>query len=252
MHIKMILLSIAFCTLTSDISLAQGAPVVKVCTMDKGFGNKTSPDGTGLWQTRFQQKFSEIPADVQYYPSPRARCIQDVKNHKADAIYAIYAADRARYLEFPKKADRNEVDVKKAIDVVNFHLYKHRDAKINWNGVNLTNVEDQKILVQQGIQVDKFQQLVRSDLIVEIKTVKQILDMLEKRRVKAAILAKEQVVELLKNETTLLISPQPVHTSHVFLAFDKGFYQKNTQLVEKIWTAIELVNSSTSLLESNP
>ncbi len=216
--------------------------------MDKGFGQKTNPAGKGLWQTHFQKKFLEIPIDVQYYPSPRARCIQDVKNHKADAIYATFSTERAQHLQFPKN-EKDELELKKSIDSVAFHFYRNSQTDIRWDGSSFKNAENQKILIQQGIQFEALQKLVRPAEIFEVKTVKQIIDMLKRNRAQAAILAKEQVEGLIKDENSLIISPQPVLIALVFLAFDKNFYAKNTQTVEKIWEAIKLTNSSTSLPE---
>ncbi len=213
-------------------------PKVRVCTMDKGFGGKTRPDGSGTWQVKYKEKFDAIPLDIEYYAAPRARCIQDIKNHKAEAIYAAYSEERKEFLSFPGE-HRSSLRTHQAVDSIDFYLFKHKTAHIDWNGKEFIHADNHKLLLQQGIQIEEIQNLTKEFQLIEVKSVFQILSMLEKKRASAAIIAMDQIKDTLKEKADISHSTHPVYTTYVFLAFDKKFYHGHSDLVEKIWKAME-------------
>lgn len=221
---------------------------ITICSMDKGFGNKTNPMGTGEWQTRFTKAFKSIPLTIEYYQAPRARCLQDIKNHKDNAIYAAFTKERESYLSFPRNEDAT-LNHRQSIDALRFNLYKSADSNIDWNGFELTHADHHRILIQQGIQVEEISKITSGFQLIEVKSVAQILNMLEKKRATAAIIAEEQVVNLIKDKPSLSPSKLPAYIAYVYMAFDQDFYAKDKKLVERIWKAIEETTTSSSLVE---
>lgn len=171
---------------------------------------------------------------------PWKRALRVVEEGRGDAVFvAGYSKERAAWGIYPFVDGK--LDTSRAISQVTFWLYTLRDGTVRWDGKNLTGVTG-PIGADSGDLMTV--RLKNEGLIIdEISTYRQMALMLAAGRIDAAIGFRSLIDKVIDEDPSqyeeIEKNPIPFRKAEGYLMFSKASYRKNTETIEKIWTAFQ-------------
>ncbi len=83
----------------------------------------------------------ELGINLSITSLPWKRCIQEVKQGRLDGLFAtIWSKEREEWAVFPKSA--TQLDISKALWLVNYPVYSRIHSDLRWNGQSFTGVQN--------------------------------------------------------------------------------------------------------------
>jgi polar amino acid transport system substrate-binding protein len=178
---------------------------------------------------------------VQLFRYPWIRCTQYLEDGRLDGIFnASFKEERLHIGHYPWK--NGSVSSEKRITTISYALYVRNQSPIFWDGTTITNLGKEQIGAPRGYSIVGDLQEKGYD-VLEVNTTRQIMMMLQNRRIGAGAMQLVTADTLLKNEPQLAANIHridlPLADKPYYLMISNQFYDKYPEMSEKIWTAIE-------------
>lgn len=202
-----------------------------------GFGKDlASPPGIAI--DLLDAVAKEVGIEIRYLRFPGKRVLAYIEDGTVDGGF-IFSHKKAREKvgRYPFKNGKIDVDKRFTYLTYCFYVNKNR-SQLSWDGKKLHNSINPvganlgysivKDLEKMGFKVN------------EVRTLAQNIDMLQKNRIDAYAaqdIVADHYIEMHKINYLKKLSPS-IKTKPYFLIFNHKFYEKHTQLANKVWDSI--------------
>ena len=218
--------------------------LLRVCTADQPFYPFTMPDGSGQHQFLLRLAARGLPLQLHNYMAPRPRCLQDVREGRADAAIGIYAADRLDAFAYPGSAGRP--DAAQGLGEVRFVAYRRAGSAVSWDGRRFQNLEGGPVGVLFGFAYGP--KLAQLGLPIDDRAIghDQLLQKLLRGRNPVVILQERQGEQLIERRYAGQIEAlSPLFEEFtLYLMVGRPFMTRQGELVRAYWRAIEAARAS--------
>ncbi|WP_077035558.1 ABC transporter substrate-binding protein [Pelomonas sp. KK5] len=218
-----------------QMALAPAAPltVLKLCVS----GQPTTPEGIGVFHQRVLAAARPLDLDIEHYAAPRARCLQDTRTGKADALIGVFSPDRQTWLAYPTRNGQLSPDL--AVGNIQIRIYRRVGTKVDWDGRNLTGLDGQPLGLKFGSSYGTGLAGLGVPLDERAMTNEQLVAKLIRGRVGAVLLTDEaiQLVSALPSGQIESL-PRPYGTMQLYLAVNRDFERTHSDLVQALWASL--------------
>lgn len=227
-------LGLAACAVLA-VGGAGAAPArLRLCVSDQPFAPYTHPDGSGLFQQRALAAARGLDVVVEQYAAPRARCIQDSRAGRADALIGVFSPARRAWLAYPMRDGQPLAE--QGVGQIQVLVFRRVGSRVDWDGRKLTGLDGQSLGLRFGFAYGA--KLEGLDVPVDDKAMssEQLIAKLVKGRVGAVLLTDEalpQVARLPPGQIEAL--PRPYDTMALYLIVTRDFEAQHGELVQKLW-----------------
>ena len=207
---------------------------LRLCVSDQPFAPYTQPDGKGLFQLRALAAAQGLPVLIQQYTAPRARCLQDSRQGRADALIGVFAPERLAWLAYPMHDGQPLAE--HSLGRINVVVFRRVGTTVAWDGQRLTGLGDQPLGLRFGFAYGSKLEGLGVKVDDRATSSDQLIAKLVKERVGAALLTDEALPQVAKLPPGL-IEPLPrIYDSLLlYLIVTRDFEQQHGELVQKIW-----------------
>lgn len=180
----------------------------------------------------------KIKVNLEIIRVPTNRVFQILAKEEVDGVFIFsYLPERLEHGVFPTLKN-GELNHKNRVATMNYHFYKNKNTKLNWDGKILSNLNSE-IGVNRGYAViDILKKL--SIPYEESKGSEILVKKVDTGRLEGLV-AQSVTVDLfikkLKAKNLIKLSP-PVISKDYYLVFGKKFYTKNKTICDKFWESI--------------
>jgi polar amino acid transport system substrate-binding protein len=240
--------SILFCSTVN----AQNNTDVQLCYEDQdyppyliGTGRKPVMPNPGVLVELTKSAFESAGFTVSYIRRPWKRCMRMVEENKVIGMFGvIYLPEREIFGHYPMR--NNAPDKERRLLSVDYPVFVNVDAPVKWDGhtfadkkihlgtplgyatvTELENVHhlspNQSYLPQDGLEAVSLNKL--DGYIVE-------------RNVGEQLLLKHKL------QKTVIAQEPPFKSHDLYLLLSHGFYEKNTEKAEKIWSHLAVLRKT--------
>ena len=254
MKTSVLIIAAVFCTAVAfpGYSAQVEKPVLRLATGEepnppRHFGRETPLhlDKPGLSIELLKLAGEEAGVTFKFENYPFARRLYLLKENSIQAMFhSSYKKDRSVYGAYPIKDDKP--DASRSIYTDAYMVYKRVGSKVTWDGKKFGNLDKPVGAQSTYAVIDDLKKLgvpvepiVGSDLNFNKLAAGRIDAYAELEGVADARLA---TMPDLADKIEKL--PKPIRVKPYFLMFSKVYYEKNTELVERIWDAIAKVRTS--------
>ena len=181
--------------------------------------------------------------EVEYIRASWARCLEDIKTSKVDAVLtSLWTKERDKIAVFPKTVE-NKPDRDLYLLKAHYKIFTHIHSKLTWDGSKLSNLvegigaPDSYIASQK---LHKMNALKSTDVIL----VDQAYDLITKRRLDGYVVLQEVGDIILKtypNKKLIKKLEKDFLTDYLYIPVSKGFNKKYPELTKSFF--IELSKS---------
>ncbi|MCG9682886.1 transporter substrate-binding domain-containing protein [Vibrio sp. Isolate23] len=180
----------------------------------------------------------QLDLNIEYVRLPGKRVLQDIGAAKVDGGFIFsFNTQRAQYASYPMSD--NKPDASKRIATIGYYFYTLQNHTLEWDGQSLADT-DQKVGAHLGFSIVR--ELKKKQLKVhEVKTTEQLFTMLQLERLSAIAVQDTMAQQFLSSQKMNNIKQiEPaITTKNYYLVLSHQFVEKNPELAEKIWEAIE-------------
>jgi polar amino acid transport system substrate-binding protein len=172
---------------------------------------------------------------------PWIRCTQYLEDGRLDGIFnASFKEERLLIGRYPWKD--GTVHPAKRITTISYALYVLDQSPVSWDGSTILNLAEGKVGAPRGYSiVGDLQE--KGYEVLEVNTTRQILMMLQNKRIAAGAMQRVTADTLLKKEPQLATNIRkidfPLAEKPYYLMISHQFYNHYPEMAERIWSAIE-------------
>lgn len=186
---------------------------------------------------------------VRLRRTPWRRCKQELKYNRVDGIFnASYKKERLKIGCYPTTDGKpgGPVDISRRITKISYSLYARKDTRINWNGEDISAVE-QTVGAPLGYSI--VGDLEKAGVSVEeAPSTKMNLKKVLWKRIAAAALQDVTADSIIKSSPSLYqnirkLEP-PLATKPYYLMLSREFVAKHPNLANRIWDAIKMIRET--------
>jgi len=214
--------------------------LMRLCTADQPFYPFTLPDGSGQHQFLLRLAARDLPLQLHNYMAPRPRCLQDLRNGKADAALGVYSPERLAYLAYPSRSDGSP-DPARGLGEVRFVAYRRVGSPVGWDGRRFSQLGEGAVGVLFGFAYGP--KLAQLGLPIDDRAIthEQLLQKLERGRNPVVILQERQGEQLIAQRFAGKVEPlSPLFEEFtLYLMVSQGFLHSHGELMQRYWRAIE-------------
>ncbi|MFG6490398.1 hypothetical protein ACG04R_27265 [Roseateles sp. BYS78W] len=211
------------------------APVkLRLCVSDQPFAPYTNPDGSGLFQQRALAAAKGVDVSIEQYAAPRARCLQDSRQGRADALIGVFSPDRLGWLAYPMRDGQPLAE--QGVGSIQVMVFRRVGSPVAWDGAQLTGLGGQPLGLRFGFAYGARQERLGVPLDDRAMSSEQLIAKLVKGRVGAILLTDEalpQVARLPPGQIEAL--PRLYDTLALYLIVTRDFEQRHAELVHRLW-----------------
>lgn len=239
---------IAFCSTVN----AQNTADVQLCYEDQdyppyliGTGGKPEMPNPGVLVELAQSAFEDAGFTVSFVRRPWKRCMRMVEENKAVGMFGvIYLPEREIFGHYPMR--ENAPDKERRLLTVDYPIFVNVNAPVKWDGHAFA---DKKIHLGTPLGYAT---------VTELENVHHIspnqsylpqagLEALSQRKLDGYIVERNVGDQLIlkHNLQKTVIAQEPPFKSHdLYLLLSHGFYDKNTEKAEKIWSRLAVLRKT--------
>jgi polar amino acid transport system substrate-binding protein len=207
---------------------------LRLCVSDQPFGPYTHPDGSGLFQQRVLAAAKWLDVAIAQYAAPRARCLQDSRQGRADALIGVFSPERLAWLTYPMHDGRPQAE--QSVGRIQVVVFRRVGTRVEWDGQKLVGLGDQPLGLRLGFAYGDRLEGLGVKLDDHAMSNEQLIAKLVKGRVGAILLTDEalpQTARLPPGQIEAL--PRLYDTLTLYLIVTRDFEQRHTELVQKLW-----------------
>jgi polar amino acid transport system substrate-binding protein len=230
--------------------LAQ-ALTLRLCTDEKSHRPYLTPEGGGTAGLLIQLSAREVGIDVQFYPAPTTRCREEIRVGLADGFpITPHTPALEPFMAYPMK--KGKPDGERAVMTARTAVFRRSASSVDWDGSRFSGLST-PVLVPFGavLLVDRLKAM---DVAMDDKgkSLDANLVKLLAGRADAAIGSETSGFALLadpqfKGKVEML--PIAFSAEPYFLGLNKQYYEANSELLEKLWTAMGRIRKSPAYLK---
>lgn len=184
----------------------------------------------------------EIPGlIVVLQRKPWKRCLTELKLGKLDGIFnASYKQERESIGIYPRNSE-GMIDSTKRITKISYCFYKNSDFDVDYDGISISDF-DGKILAPRGYSIVGDLSEMGFEM-YEVNDSKQIINLLNIGRFQLAALQDVTADSIIKKENieNVIKIDTPIKRKNYYLLLSYQFVEKNPELAQEIWDAIEKI-----------
>ena len=210
-----------------------------------GNGTEIDPIKPGLTIEMLRMASERANVAIELSRTPWERGLYLIQTGQADAIFASsYVEDRLPYGVYPMRD--GHPDTRRKLFDQSYRLYIRTGSGIGWDGKTLTNLHA-PVGATTGYAVVPVLRAMGLEVVEEPSHLANLRKLVA-RRIDAYAELDTHVRPLLRSNPAefggiIELSP-PVLTKPYYLMFSKIFYDRASEIAERIWDAIALVNES--------
>lgn len=220
---------------------AGAAPArLRLCVSDQPFAPYTLPDGSGLFQQRALAAARGLDVVIEQYAAPRARCLQDSRQGRADALIGVFSSERLAWLAYPMREGRPVVE--QGVGQIRVLVFRRVGSGVQWDGKALTGLGKQPLGLRFGFSYGAKLETLGVPLDDKAVSSEQLIAKLVKGRVAAILLTDEalpQIARLPAGQVEAL--PRLYDTMALYLIVTRDFQARHGELVRKLWANLGAV-----------
>lgn len=217
---------------------AAAAPArLRLCVSDQPFGPYTHPDGSGLFQQHALAAARGLDMVIEQYSAPRARCLQDSRQGRADALIGVFSSERLGWLAYPMRDGQPLAE--QGLGHVQVIVFRRVGSSVRWDGSRLAGLGDQPLGLRFGFTYGR--KLEGLGVTVDDKATSndQLIAKLVRGRVGAILLTDDGLPEIARLPSGQVEPmPRPYGTLTLYLIVTRDFAQRHDELVQKLWTKL--------------
>lgn len=229
--------------LALNVVAAVAAPAtLRLCVSDRPFGPYTHPDGSGLFQQRVLTAAKGLDVAIAQYAAPRARCLQDSRQGRADALIGVFSPERLAWLAYPMHDGQPQAE--QGVGRIQVVMFRRVGTRVEWDGQKLVGLGDQPLGLRFGFAYGDRLEGLGVKLDDHAMSNEQLIAKLVKGRVGAILLTDEalpQIARLPPGQIEAL--PRLYDTLTLYLIVTRDFEQRHTELVQKLWANLAAAGS---------
>lgn len=221
--------------LAMQCGIAAAAPVrVRLCVSDQP-PSPTAPGAGGLYQQRVMAAAHGVDVAIEPYEAPRARCLQDSRQGRADAVIGVFAPDRLEWLAYPMRDGRPMAE--QGVGVIRVVVYRRTGSRVEWDGQRLTGLDSQPLGVRYGYFYGTGLEALGVPVDDRAMSSEQLINKLVRGRVGAALFTDEAIGQLSRLPPGQIEAlPRLYDTLPVFLIVGREFERRHSALVQRLWS----------------
>jgi polar amino acid transport system substrate-binding protein len=245
-------LTILFCmALTIRTANAHEVDAFTLCYEDQHyppyiFGDATSPqpDNPGIMLEIAFHALNKSTSNIKVIRRPFKRCMSEVRDNRADAMFAAFQPERINIGAFPMKANQPNRD-QRAL-TLDFSLFTRPEKGFIWDGTHFVQ-EDLKIGTPLGYstvkslrnnhQLDPVTSFL-PDTGLENVAQNKIDGYIVDRNVGKFIILEKHL------EEDVHIHPVSYQKFDIYLTFSHHFYENHSKIAENIWSELAIVRKN--------
>lgn len=234
-----IFLSLAYVpySLAAPVTLRLAYSDIESYPFQLGNGHKVF-DPPGLAIDVINQAVNDLGIEVEFVRLPGKRVLEYIKEGKVDGGFIFsYNSERALYARYPMVGDKS--DSSKRIATLEYYFYKLEDQPFDWDGTSLIDSSNKVVGAHLGFSVVK--ELKNKNIKVdEVRTTRQLLEMLSNKRISAIAIQDNMVKAFLKNKrwsNVEKVMPAIIKKDY-YLVLSSQFVQLKPDLANLIWNSI--------------
>lgn len=207
---------------------------LRLCVSDQPFAPYTHPDGSGLLQQRALAAARGTDLAIEQYAAPRARCLQDSRQGKADALIGVFSPERLAWLAYPMRNGQPQAE--QSLGRIQVLVFRRVGSSVEWDGQRLVGLGGQPLGLRFGFAYGSRLEALGVPLDDKAMSSEQLIAKLLKGRVGAILLTDEalpQVARLPPGQIEAL--PRPYDTMALYLIVTHAFERRHGELVQKLW-----------------
>lgn len=217
------------------VASAGAAPArLRLCVSDQPFAPYTHPDGSGLFQQRALAAARGLDVAIEQYAAPRARCLQDSRQGRADALIGVFSPERQSWLAYPVRDGQPLAE--QGVGSIQVLVFRRVGSRVEWDGQKLAGLDGQPLGLRFGFAYGAKLEGLGVPVDDKAMSSDQLIAKLVKGRVGAILLTDEalpQVARLPAGQIEAL--PRPYDTMALYLIVTRDFEQRHGELVQKLW-----------------
>ena len=254
MKIAVSIIAAALCGLVSFPGIAAQIekPVVRLSTGQEpnpprhfGLENQLHLDKPGLSieLLRLAGKEAAVTLEFSYYPWERSLFL--LREGGTDAVFhSSYQKKRTAFGAYPIKDGRP--DVSRSMYTSSYMIYRRVGSKVTWDGKMFTNLKKPVGAQPSYAVIEDLERLgvpIEQVTGTDLNLIKLVGDRID-AYAEVDSIADARLASMPDLADKIEKLPKPIRVKPYFLMFSKAYYEKNTELVERIWDAIAKVRTS--------
>jgi polar amino acid transport system substrate-binding protein len=203
-------------------------------------------NGKGMNIVLLEMLAAKTGAKIEMVGMSWEKCLAGVESGEvAGLVGASYKEDRAKYAMYPMA--NGKLDSARKIHTDAYNLYKLKGNPLAWDGSKLSNLSGQ-IGAQKGYSVVGDLKKLGAQVDDSLASADAVMQKLASGKIQGAAMLTYDGEGLLEGSADLAskietLAPVLVDKPY-FLIIGKGFYSKNQEAVEALWSAIPAVRQS--------
>ncbi|QPF72457.1 hypothetical protein G8A07_05595 [Roseateles sp. DAIF2] len=225
---------------------AQAADPVslRLCTADQPFYPFTMPDGSGQHQFLLRLAARKLPLTLDNYMAPRPRCLQDLRQGRADAAVGVFTRERLGYLAYPGRGE--QPDAAQGLGEVRFVAYRRVGSAVSWDGERFANLDGGAVGVLFGFAYGPKLEALKLPIDDRAIGHEQLLQKLVRGRNPVVIMQERQGEQLIAQRYAGQVEAlEPLFERFtLYLMVGRPYLARHGELVRAYWRAIEAARAS--------
>jgi len=188
--------------------------------------------------------------EIKLIRCPWTRCLHTLKsNIISGAFNASYKQERLNFGRYPTLDNEREgpADISKRITFLTYSFYKLKGTNVEWDGKIINNAESRTIGAPFGYSVVGDLRKKGFDVDVSYGT-KSNLERLALRRVDLAALHDVTADSIIKSNPKSFENIEKLRPAYItkayYLMLSHDFVEKNPEIAQQIWDAIEIIRET--------
>jgi len=224
--------------LAMHAACAAAAPVkIRLCLAEQAPAVSAPAGGGGVLPQRLRAATQGLDVAIETYEAPRARCLQDSRQGRADALIGVFAPDRLEWLAYPMRDGQPAAE--RSIASIRVVVYRRVGSRVDWDGRRLVGMEGQPLGLRFGYFYGAGVESLGVPIDDRAMSSEQLIAKLVKGRVGAALLTDEaagHVARLPPGQIEAL--PQIYGSMPLFFIVTREFERRNSVLVKRLWAGL--------------
>lgn len=210
-----------------------------------------APDGGAMPYLMLQRALEQLPGlRVEISPLPWNRCLEEAGTGRYDAVLsASFSVARAYTLHYPLRSN-GEADSERRMFLLGYALLRRKDREAAWDGQRFTGTQarpGQALGAERGYSVVQFAR--ERGAVVEDRypRIDSLLESLKLGRLSGVLLNQDFAAQLLRDPAWTAcceLGGPGLDTKAYYLPVSRALWQKEPQLVEALWTALQKVRAT--------
>lgn len=177
----------------------------------------------------------DVLPDAKFVNQPWQRCLTQAQQGRVTGLLSIgWTEERAQWFSFPQQG--KAPDPQLALYEVPYHIYVHRDSKVQWNGQHFNGLTYGLITLKGYLAEERLRELgALSPLQTDIH---QAVELVTKGRLDGFVIPPGAVERVFRQQPAFAQLKQldtPLFAMPLYLAFYPGYCQDAASKCQQIW-----------------